>query len=250
MTTLFPSAQAALEEARDRESYKEFVPFLCGLKGGINDLSCARLLLQSALSIPDLDVARRWAISLIALGQPAREVARFIASQPVGLACVQDRRIDCCEDAFDEIDDGNLCEAAVYWETIEDAGFSEDRAIKSRYRADGRLARLIFTVGAQIKGYTAIRLDISNRKGGYSIETLRLVGAKGDVLWQWSGDDGDLTDVADLEIICPPDKGVSGPSGLVSTGLDPQFRLLVGEDVLARLSEQGGYCELVFRAFV
>ena len=144
----------------------------------------------------------------------------------------------------------DLCEVTLYWSSVRQNDFSEDRSLKHCYVANGRLVKLIFDIEALEDGYTALRLDISNRPGAYLVDRLCLLDSTGEQLWRWSGGGGDLSDVAHVELTCPVDEGALGTSGLAVNGHDPQFKLMVDEGVLSQLSQSGGRLELIIRAFV
>ncbi|WP_341938848.1 hypothetical protein [Marinimicrobium sp. C2-29] len=249
MITLSGSASAALENARKKSQYEEFVRFLCSWPDGGVDFADARLLLLDALSIPDVEVARRWAKRLIHMGQTRRDVARFIASQSVEWKHLEDRSACDGEDVSDD-DLYSMCEATLYWSGRIHCGFSEERTVKERYLANGRLVYLQFDIEALLSGYSAFRLDISNQQGAYAIEKLWLVGNKDEILWRWSDEESDLEGVADIQFVCSQEVGSGRIVGLSATGHDPQFRMRIDEGTLARLSEAGGYCKVVFRAIV
>lgn len=250
MSMLSPRAVSSLEEAQLKAEFQEFVLFLCDSQKEALELSGIQTLISDALNIPDLEIARRWAKELLNRGQTPLEVARTVVKISPREAYVEAISAESYGNTIFEKESAHLCEATLYWKSVCQSHFVENRSLKSSYLANGRLVKLAFDIKALEDGYTAIRLDISNRPGAYLVERLCLLGDGGEQLWRWSGGRGDLTDMADIELVCSPEDRASGVSGFAVKGRDPQFKLMFDDDTLAQISESGGRLELIFRAFV
>ena len=96
-------------------------------------------------------------------------------------------------------------------------------------RLKGRLTRLSRFVCLEKE----LRLDIANRPGVFLVETLELVSADGNCIWQWPHDGEGIAGRVQMKLL--PGQG-SSASVFLSEGHDPQCILRFPESVNAQLA--------------
>lgn len=120
-------------------------------------------------------------------------------------------------------------EAKLYWAT-ESGGFSESNASTATLAFDGSPQVLRLSIGTPDQAVTALRFDVANRPGCFEIESITVLQASGEVLWQWDHTREALSGVQGATLVVDQ---AAGRSCVLSRGNDPQFVLNVPEPALA-----------------
>lgn len=107
---------------------------------------------------------------------------------------------------------------------------------------------LVFDIPHSDEAYTRIRVDPADRRGFLRLHGMRLITSDGNVLWEWSAETSlidDLTATASNNLVMLGKSELFSGAAIVLTGNDPWFELPLPNDLLQRISDEGGSFELI-----
>lgn len=119
-------------------------------------------------------------------------------------------------------------EMTLYWRT-EVSGYVESHSVKSAFELNGQEQSFELALPEDIQ-ISGLRFDIAGIPGYFSMKELTLIDRHDELLWSFSRET--ITNIFELQVV-QLDNNKS--LGLMSTGSDPRFELVLAEEFISCL---------------